>query len=168
MTPLIISGLLLSLIGSALGIVGAWYTASKITRERHFGFACWLINSPMIMISLIGVGCELWEPLAAICFVPMHTIYWFTAWRGFLNTQVREYKGCFYGCPYCSDESMQEITGKDGSPLLQVCELSDEEIEKRAREIFAKGSKQLSPPISKREISADCGVLIKIFTDPKR
>ena len=106
MTPLILSGLLLSLIGSALGIVGAWYTASKITHERHFGFACWLINSPMIVVSLIGVGCGLWEPLAAICFVPMHTIYWFTAWRGFLNTQVREHQGCFYGCPYCSDESM--------------------------------------------------------------
>ena len=87
MILLIISGLLLSLIGSVLGIIGAWYTASKITRERHFGFICWVVNSPMIVISLIGVGCGLWEPLAAICFVPMHTIYWFTAMRGWRNTR---------------------------------------------------------------------------------
>ncbi len=87
MTLLIISGLLLSLIGSVLGIIGAWYTASKITHERHFGFTCWLWNSPMLVISMIGIATGFWEGLNAWAFVPLNLIYWFTAWRGWRNTR---------------------------------------------------------------------------------
>ena len=36
------------------------------------------------------------------------------------------------------DQSRQEVTGKDGTPLIPACGLSDEEVERRAREILAK------------------------------
>ena len=36
------------------------------------------------------------------------------------------------------DQSRQEVTGKDGAPLIPASGLSDEEVERRAREILAK------------------------------
>lgn len=39
------------------------------------------------------------------------------------------------------DKQVQEITGKDGAPLIPAHEIPDEEIEKRAREILAKRRK---------------------------
>ena len=36
------------------------------------------------------------------------------------------------------DKSDQEITGKDGTPLIPASGLPDEEVERRAREILAK------------------------------
>jgi transposase-like protein len=36
------------------------------------------------------------------------------------------------------DKQIQEITGKDGAPLIPAREIPDEEVERRAREILAK------------------------------
>jgi len=80
-------GLVLAIGGSILGLVGAWGTSSKNTRIRHLGFTCWIFNSPMIVISLIGIATGFWEGLTAWAFVPLNLAYWYTATRGFRNTR---------------------------------------------------------------------------------
>jgi len=87
MTPFVLLGYLLAILGALLGIVGAWGTSAKDQRIRHFGFTCWLLNSPMIVISLIGIATGFWGGLNAWAFVPLNCIYWFTAYRGFMNTK---------------------------------------------------------------------------------
>ena len=80
-------GIILAVMGSALGLIGAWGTSSKDTRLRHFGFTCWIINSPMIVISLIGIATGFWAGLNAWAFVPLNLCYWYTAMRGYRNTR---------------------------------------------------------------------------------
>ncbi len=87
MTPLSIAGLIISVACALLGITGAWFTASHHLSERHFGFTCWVINSPLVVLSLVGLYLGWWESLSAICLIPMHLIYWGKACRGFRNTR---------------------------------------------------------------------------------
>jgi hypothetical protein len=79
-------GIILAVLGSVLGLIGAWGTSSTKPEIRHFGFTCWIINSPMIVISLIGIATGLWAGLNAWCFVPLNLCYWYTAMRGYRNT----------------------------------------------------------------------------------
>jgi hypothetical protein len=80
-------GVIIAVLGSALGLIGAWGTSSKIKRTRHFGFTCWMINSPLIIISMIGIAIGIWEGMNVWAFVPLNLVYWGTAARGFLNTR---------------------------------------------------------------------------------
>jgi hypothetical protein len=79
-------GIILTVLGSALGLIGAWGTSSKDQRVRHLGFACWVVNSPLIVISLAGIASGVWAGLNAWCFVPLNLCYWYTAMRGYRNT----------------------------------------------------------------------------------
>ena len=45
------------------------------------------------------------------------------------------------GKQYLGQKDRQELTGKDDAPLIPVRDIPDEEVERRAREIFAKRSK---------------------------
>jgi len=87
MTPLALVGLIIAILGSVLGVIGAIGTSAKNPKTRHFGFTCWLWNSPMLVISMIGIATGFWEGLNAWAFVPLNLIYWFTAWRGWRNTR---------------------------------------------------------------------------------
>jgi hypothetical protein len=87
MTPLSYTGIIIAVTGSVLGIAGAWMMASKDIKVRHFGFTCWLLNSPLIVISLIGIAMGIWEGINAWVFVPLNVIYWGTAVKGWRNTK---------------------------------------------------------------------------------
>ena len=80
-------GLVLAIGGSILGLIGAWGTSSADLKTRHLGFTCWVINSPMIAISLAGIASGYWTGLNAWAFVPLNLCYWYTAMRGFRNTK---------------------------------------------------------------------------------
>lgn len=80
-------GILLAVAGSVLGLIGAWGTSSKTLWLRHFGFTCWIINSPMIVVSLAGIALGVWQGLNAWAFVPLNLCYWYTAMRGYRNTR---------------------------------------------------------------------------------
>ena len=80
-------GIILAVMGSALGLIGAWGTSSKDPKTRHLGFTCWIINSPMIVISHIGIATGFWGGLNLWAFVPLNLAYWYTATRGFRNTR---------------------------------------------------------------------------------
>jgi len=82
-----IVGYVLAIGGSVLGLAGAWGTSSKDLKTRHFGFSCWILNSPMIVISHIGIATGFWSGLNAWAFVPLNLCYWYTATRGFMNTK---------------------------------------------------------------------------------
>jgi len=45
------------------------------------------------------------------------------------------------GKQYLGQKDRQELTGKDDAPLIPVRDIPDEEVERRARQIFAKRSK---------------------------
>ena len=77
----------IAILGSILGLIGAWGTSSKDLKTRHFGFTCWIVNSPMIVISLVGIATGFWAGLNAWAFVPLNLCYWYTAMRGFRNTR---------------------------------------------------------------------------------
>ena len=87
MTPLVILGYLLAIGGSALGALGAWGTSSRHRHIRHIGFLLWITNSPMLVISLIGVSFGWFEPLSALILAPLNLLYWCTAARGWMNTR---------------------------------------------------------------------------------
>ena len=80
-------GIILAIGGSLLGLIGAWGTSSADLKTRHLGFTCWVINSPMIAISLTGIALGYWAGLNAWAFVPLNLCYWYTAMRGFRNTK---------------------------------------------------------------------------------
>jgi len=77
----------IAILGSILGLIGAWGTSSEDPKMRHFGFTCWIVNSPLIVISLIGIATGFWEGMNAWAFVPLNLCYWYTAMRGFRNTR---------------------------------------------------------------------------------
>lgn len=88
MTPLSLIGMALAIAGSVLGVLGAYWVSDDSNKKiRHRGYGVWLINSPMIIISLVGIGLGWWEGLNALIFVPMNLIYWGTAARGWWNTR---------------------------------------------------------------------------------
>lgn len=87
MTSLPLVGLLLAIIGSVLGITGAYWVADERKWIQHRGYTLWLINSPMIVISLLGIAFGVWVGLNAAALIPMNTIYWYTAMRGWRNTR---------------------------------------------------------------------------------
>jgi len=80
-------GNILAIIGSVLGLIGAWGTSSKDRRLRHFGFTCWVINSPALVLSMIGIALGWWKGITIIPLIVLNLIYWGTAARGFLNTR---------------------------------------------------------------------------------
>lgn len=83
-------GFTLAATGSILGIIGAWYVSCKEREQQHKGYTLWLINSPMIVVSLLGIAFGYWEGLNALALSPMNVIYWYTAMRGWRNTRGEE------------------------------------------------------------------------------
>lgn len=72
-------GLLTAGLGSALGLAGALLTSEKSRENRHLGFKCWLVNSPLLIISLACYG--------AWALIPLNACYLYTAWNGYRNTK---------------------------------------------------------------------------------
>jgi hypothetical protein len=87
---LTVFGYVLALGGSALGIAGAIGTSSKALWLRHLGFLLWIVNSPMLVVSMIGVALGWFEPVSVIILAPLNSVYWITAIRGFRNTRQEE------------------------------------------------------------------------------
>jgi len=87
MTLLSLLGLTLAVLGSVLGLMGAFGTSSKYIGIRHWGFTCWVLNSPLIVVSLIGIAVGVWDGLNVWAFVPLNLAYWYTAFRGWRNTR---------------------------------------------------------------------------------
>jgi hypothetical protein len=80
-------GFTIAVIGAVLGLIGAWATSSIHKKVRHLGFLCWTINSPLIVISLIGIVTGWWEGMTALALIVLNTVYWGTAIRGWKNTR---------------------------------------------------------------------------------
>lgn len=89
MTPLSLFGLLLAVTGSILGLIGAWGTSAKDQQIRHFGFFLWTLNSPMLVLSMIGIALGWWESMSILPMIILNLIYWGTAVRGYLNTRSK-------------------------------------------------------------------------------
>lgn len=78
MTLVTVIGVVTAVVGTTLGLVGAWLTSAADQPTRHRGFACWLVNSPALCISLACYGAWL--------LIPLNLAYFVTAWRGWRNT----------------------------------------------------------------------------------
>ena len=98
-----ISGYSLAISGAILGVAGAWLTAAKETDRRHKGFLCWIVNSPLIVLSLIGIAAGWWTGLTAAALVPLNMIYFGTAVRGWMNT--KSVHSCEHTCGNCEHTS---------------------------------------------------------------
>lgn len=86
-------GWLCAIIGVGFGAIGAYYTAAPDRSGRHRGFILWMINSPFLTISLIGISLGWFEPISAIILAPLNLYYFLTACRGYLNTRPDPLEG---------------------------------------------------------------------------
>lgn len=86
MEALELIGLFLSIWATVFGLGGAWYTAQAEQKKRHFGFMLWLINSPGMVLSLIGIAAGWWTGLGAWVLVPLNIVYLYTAYVGYRTT----------------------------------------------------------------------------------
>jgi len=85
MTILTDIGFLFAIPATVLGLVGAYYTSAADVRDRHFGFKCWVVNSPCLIISLACY--EAWS------LIPLNACYLYTAYRGWQNTKIDPVNG---------------------------------------------------------------------------
>lgn len=83
-------GVFLSIMGVILGLGGAWYTAQKTQKQRRFGFLLWLINSPMIVLSLFGIAQGWWTGLGAYILVVLNMMYFYTAYVGYASNELNK------------------------------------------------------------------------------
>lgn len=88
MEMLEILGIALSIWATIFGLGGAVYTAQASQKARNFGFKLWLINSPGMVLSLIGIAAGWWTGLSAWALVPLNIVYLYTAYIGFKTTSV--------------------------------------------------------------------------------
>lgn len=91
MTPIAFLGYNLAFWGAVFGLAGAYYTSSPDVKDRHIGFFLWVLNSPMLVGSMIGVAFGWFAPISAFILVPLNCIYFLTAYRGYLNTKSEPY-----------------------------------------------------------------------------
>jgi hypothetical protein len=99
MDTTILFGWVVAALGTLFGIIGAIYTTADNDRQRRIGYTCWCINSPCLVISLVGTSFGWFEPLSVFILAPLNLFYWFTAYRGLKNNTakkeavVNEYQG---------------------------------------------------------------------------
>lgn len=92
-------GWVMAALGTVFGIIGAIYTTADNDRQRRIGYTCWCINSPCLVVSLVGTAYGWFEPMSVFILAPLNLFYWFTAYRGFANnapkaqTDESDYQG---------------------------------------------------------------------------